>query len=474
MARDGQGQHSLDPVGTELDKIEKLAAKFFGGLLIVAFFYALALALRASGLLSFAATLIYLFGVLVGVTACALVIGGLFGFIFGIPKMLQHARDGQSGIKSGQSLAPNGQQTSPASGFLGSNTSLEEISDWLTKITVGVSLVEARELVAAFFSLASWFRVSAMPRSEGAEVVFAVLAIGGLIAGFLLFYLETRTRLALLLGEAERKNRQLSAANISQSSDSPVLAAFDASSSSGRTNSPASATARAAPNGILSWAVEVPSSDSKILQVPYSALNTAEEFDAWASAQARAGNWYPAIQAMQDAVKKWPDNQRLLIRLADILIGSGSPHEALPVIAAAKQKTPDDLNLLKRELLVSLYLPAPKSFEDATAVSDRILSLPGGANDPWVYLWRAAAAGQEYSRYKDRPEAQGRLPEIRMRAFDAASKVVELAPAQDAPVRWFLRQIMDPKREGSDPSENDLQVFKEDSKFYNLVFGSDK
>jgi hypothetical protein len=87
--------------------------------------------------------------------ACALS-GSLLGFLFAVPKRIRQAGivPVAAGSAGGLAAAPN----SPDSGTAGggataatyeSNTSLEEISDWLTKIIVGVGLVEAKQIADA-------------------------------------------------------------------------------------------------------------------------------------------------------------------------------------------------------------------------------------------------------------------------------------------------------------------------------------
>lgn len=82
-------------------------------------------------------------GVVTMLLACA-AIGGLLGFIFAIPKRVEVAI-----IKPTEEPAA-GNEPQMKSGVADSsyrpNTSLEEISDWLTKIIVGLGLVEARAI----------------------------------------------------------------------------------------------------------------------------------------------------------------------------------------------------------------------------------------------------------------------------------------------------------------------------------------
>jgi len=78
-------------------------------------------------------TVISIFGAGALVAGASFLIGGLLGFLFGIPKSIEI----QSGkIESITSLDDSKQD------FYQENTNLEDISDWLTKIIIGVGLVE--------------------------------------------------------------------------------------------------------------------------------------------------------------------------------------------------------------------------------------------------------------------------------------------------------------------------------------------
>src|SRR5262249_14798329 len=78
---------------------------------------------------------------LVGGSATA--IGAAFGFLFGIPRTVQEP------------------STRPAEGFYvesayHTNTNLEQISDWLTKIIVGATLIELQNLIPFFESISTF------------------------------------------------------------------------------------------------------------------------------------------------------------------------------------------------------------------------------------------------------------------------------------------------------------------------------
>lgn len=104
----------------------------------------------------------------------------LVGFLFGIPRAAQSA---------GVTGADAGAREARASGMT-PNTNLEQISDWLTKIIVGVGLVESREIAASARRMATF-----MADADGG-IISPSLGLAILVAfsglGFLMGYLATR------------------------------------------------------------------------------------------------------------------------------------------------------------------------------------------------------------------------------------------------------------------------------------------
>lgn len=124
-------------------------------------------------------------------------LGGLLGFVFGIPRSPQ----GDSGI-------PGEAEPDPASAAERSkaqfhhNTNLEDISDWLTKILVGVGLTQLTVFPDHLWDVAG---VIAPGLGSGDHV--QLLALAAIIyystAGFLFGYLWTRLYLKGALAQAD-------------------------------------------------------------------------------------------------------------------------------------------------------------------------------------------------------------------------------------------------------------------------------
>lgn len=459
----------------QLKKIERLTLQFFAALLIAILVYSLAAQANSSGLTTWPAWLAVsrALAILLFVLAAAAVAGGFLGFLFGLPRQMRqpsptpapHPAGAPAGGSS-QALTPGkgGDTTStpgaaattpgaPVGAIYRNNTNLEEISDWVTKIIVGLSLVEADNISKEVASAAARFKESALPGATGADVVFVLLLLAGAVAGFLFFYLETRTRITLLFVTTETAVDGQPALKMKKAieavSSAPIV------DMTGRGDRP----------GRAAGAPPI-SEDKVLLRTPYDQLKRPEELAAWASAQARKGNLQPAILALNDAIAKQPDNKDLVLKLADVQALQGSWQSSYNLLSEASDGLKDDPGVLRRELLSSLYLGPPDSFQRALPASERLLKLTQGAQDPFVQLWTAAAQGQRYSWL---PPGDSQRPVAREAALQAVKRVIELSPDPTAPVRVLLREIFDPAREHSSPEENDLEVFRDDVDFEALI-----
>jgi hypothetical protein len=111
--------------------------------------------------------------------------GSFIGFIFGIPRTLssdtaRHALPPEQTARGAPT--PHGPSTAV-------NTNLEQISDWLTKIIVGVSLVNSEKLGAAMMAVARHMAASfggGAARVSLATAMLAYFSVVGLLGGYLL------------------------------------------------------------------------------------------------------------------------------------------------------------------------------------------------------------------------------------------------------------------------------------------------
>jgi hypothetical protein len=132
------------------------------------------------------------------IAAVALAAGLLFGFLFGIPKAVQDQT--QPVTTPGQ--PPDKAKKSQAKAKLKANTNLVEISDWLTKMIVGVGLYQLSTLPPKLKALAGYFATAFTPPGPGPALVMAILGYFA-IFGFLLGYLWARIYLTKEFEEAD-------------------------------------------------------------------------------------------------------------------------------------------------------------------------------------------------------------------------------------------------------------------------------
>lgn len=123
--------------------------------------------------------------------ACAFS-GGFLGFLFGVPKVLQ------SEAKAAKAEAAEGHDGYDQR----VNTNLTEISDWLTKIIVGVGLVQLGK-IPGFLRGVATVLADCLGAPCSISVAIAV-TVGCAVLGFLFGYLNTRLFLAGAFSRADR------------------------------------------------------------------------------------------------------------------------------------------------------------------------------------------------------------------------------------------------------------------------------
>jgi hypothetical protein len=131
------------------------------------------------------------------IAGCAWSVGGLVGFLFGIPRTLSLP----SGDVAGEALGRDQLHYRV-------NTNLEQISDWLTKILVGVGLAELHQMPAALRG-ASDYVAAAIGGRAAADLsgFLAALLVYFSIVGLMTGYLGTRVLLAPLFKLADTRAR---------------------------------------------------------------------------------------------------------------------------------------------------------------------------------------------------------------------------------------------------------------------------
>jgi len=132
----------------------------------------------------------------------SLAVGATVGFLFGIP------RSGGEAPTEGGTTAPSSPDIPLNDGGSRPNTNLEEVSDWLTKILVGLSLVNLTSIERHVHAIAvnAAAVLHAAPTATDISVATAS-CVGFVVMGFLCGYLYTRLFLQGAMGRANAMNR---------------------------------------------------------------------------------------------------------------------------------------------------------------------------------------------------------------------------------------------------------------------------
>ncbi len=123
------------------------------------------------------------------VATASLMVGGVIGFLFGVPK----SADAQQKPPQGQAqegLQPGDTAGHPSGSGLRRNTNIEEISDWLTKIIVGLGIYELKK-VPDFVRRLAKFLSPGFADVPGAGALAVILVVSFGCAGFLLGFILT-------------------------------------------------------------------------------------------------------------------------------------------------------------------------------------------------------------------------------------------------------------------------------------------
>lgn len=141
----------------------------------------------------------------------SLAAGGTAGFLFGIPKAGMTQRS--DGDLPSVSAVRGSASASDANASLGRdaslrarpNTNLEEVSDWLTKILVGLTLVNLKEIRDGLWSISTHAAAVLRPTPTAADTsVATALIVGFALLGFLAVYLYMRLFVQGAIGRADK------------------------------------------------------------------------------------------------------------------------------------------------------------------------------------------------------------------------------------------------------------------------------
>lgn len=149
------------------------------------------------------------FGIGLLVSTASGLVGAFLGFLFGMPRDLsgRQAPPRAADASDPPVPSPAGPPLAIDSGrFAWANNNLVEVSDWLTKIIVGIGLVEFRDLVPWLGEVSATAGAAAGFAGPQAQSTFGVSVIlASFVYGFLLAYIYARTIIAVIFAKAQNE-----------------------------------------------------------------------------------------------------------------------------------------------------------------------------------------------------------------------------------------------------------------------------
>jgi tetratricopeptide (TPR) repeat protein len=403
------------------------------------------------------------------VAVWGLVSGGALGFLFGVPKLPRS-------FEGGEDVKPEAARRSEivAKAYIRSNSNLEEISDWLTKIIVGLGLIHLTAIPSYVGMYRAWLKQTIQSGGGkdpmGLSWFLVLVTLSAAFIGFLFFYVQARTRMAVLLRETEvLGDRAPTTLEIQR-----AITEQQMTTSAGQPLEEASRLPSFKPSRDIVAARPVEGDAAVLAQMPQP-TDSAERWGAWAAASARAGNLENAAYGWRVATERsaGSDNAtraQMHERYAEVLQALERNAEALAHYERAIQLGADEYSILLRELLVALYIPPPEGFRKALDISERLLRAHADSArfNPWIKVWRLAAFGQKHRWHTGRGEAR----EASAAEESARQLIKELlteVPDPDSEIRVFLRQMIDPGIFQGDPEEDDLVSLRSAPDIYKLI-----
>lgn len=371
----------------------------------------------------------------------------VFGFLFGIPKVLQTVPKTTADLDPKNSFS-GGSSPTPLPSKV--NTNLEEISDWLTKILVGATLTQL-------------IRVPGLVRAEGSymangmggsayETVAAATLLYFASVGFLAGYLLTRMFFSLAFARVEH---------------GPVFPDVNVNNLRG-TSIALGSTAEPAK--------DIRETARKLESVTISDSLTTPQIIAVAKAANITGDDDRAIQFARLAIEKSPSNPEAHLNLAVALHNAGgSQAEVVHELKLARRlidrnwdtQTAEDIYI--SILYLYLYLDPPEGFQSAIRDGEDFVEKRVPTNGAiWINL--ACAYGQFYKYYKNHqqppgapPLPTGELERAKSRALGCIQEALKIEPQSVTRLRQLYNGT------GRDPSDDDLRIFKGDIEFDKLL-----
>jgi hypothetical protein len=420
------------------------------------------------------------FGATMLIGLAAAMLGGLLGFLFAVPRPVSEAAppstpppstptlhaDGPAGIpqvaQAGAAM-PRAATPHPARAWE-SSTNLTQISDWLTKIIVGVGLVEAATIYSRFEQLSTTLSDQLFDGAAGSRLVIPAVMIAGAIIGFLYAYLFTQLFVAGLIASTDPYFVSLSEIQRAVATLSIVPPASAAIARPIGTD-PGTPPSLDQPTQLQRQAADV------IARLPLAELTDPVQILAWARSHALMDDYQQAAEGYRRLLSQVRAPE-VLAEAARVFSENNQPSEAENALTAAvneRDKVSPEVRfrITFDAASLALYEPPPGGYRKALELLDEktLIYDPAG----WLHVLRACANGQRY-RYELLNASEDDKRQVRAAVLDDIKLALNLAPGH----RDWVRYLWDPNAPdkppvGSPSRDDDLEIFFDNPEFKTLL-----
>jgi len=147
-----------------------------------------------------------IFGISSLIAIATFLSGLLIGFIFGIPRIIPH-KSKLADVNNYNAPVPKN-ELHLNDDLYSDNSNLEQISDWLTTIIVGLGLINLTQVPAALQQFSGYIE-PALGGSPSGGIFGTFILISYSLDGFLIGYLGTRRRAAVDFGEGKFEEEEI-------------------------------------------------------------------------------------------------------------------------------------------------------------------------------------------------------------------------------------------------------------------------
>jgi hypothetical protein len=375
-------------------------------------------------------------------------VGAIIGFLFGIPRPVSASEAPPAA--GGGAPAPPGISKGQV---WQSSTNLTQVSDWLTKIIVGVGLVEANTIWTTFSGIVTGAAGALFQYRHGSPAVLGGAALGGGVFGFLFCYLFTDIIVARLIVDADASLNSV-----------PEAARIEIAAIGADDEVLGPRISRVPQLGTLPTP-EQASAAMQVMGIPLSTLSTRRDVKMWARAHAVMNDFNAAADGYMHLLgmppdPKVPTDAALLLEAARVLYAAKRKPEAVVMAEQALRslKTQEKVPLSLKQAIVGdtvvlrLAADVPGGWEAALRLihdelEDKDANLPDDTSGR-LHLLRALANAQ---KYKEKPD-----PELRRQVIADLEFTLKQGKIGKVAIRRFWKP--------DDPNDHrdDLAAFGKD------------